>query len=243
MLFGISLSLFHVSIEPQQRSLNKRNHLLRSFVHTVTTTCCCTFQGEIPLTTTTTKAIFIMLGKLSQLAEDVAFKITLFRHLNNQQIGIMKLKMINLSIFHHCFSASVGVCGDVSFYFPYLTIFCPAWGYLRVLSVQSAPGSFVARCGKRLDNTDVFSDASSERCLLVGWALQFLFSTVEFLYVAYKPLFQNVYFWIFICMCASHDVTSPGKNASLHSPGETLSYCNYTWFRLQEKVSLFIGNS
>ena len=116
MLFAISLSLFHVSIEPQQRSLNKRNHLLRSFVHTVTTTCCYTFQDEIPLTTTTTtKAIFIILGKLSQLAEDVALKITLFRHLNNQQIGIMKLKMINLSIFHHCFSASVGVCGFLLF--------------------------------------------------------------------------------------------------------------------------------
>lgn len=71
------------------------------------------------------KAIFIVLGKLSQLAEDVALKITLFRLLNNPQIGIMKLEMINLSAFHHCFSASVAVCGDVSFYFPYLMIFCP----------------------------------------------------------------------------------------------------------------------
>lgn len=189
------------------------------------------------------KAIFIVLGKLSQLAEDVALKITLFRLLNNPQIGVMKLEVINLSTFHHCFSASVGVCGDVSFYFPYLMIFCPAWGDMRVLPTQPTPGSFVARCGKWFDNTKVFSDLSSERCMLVGRVLQFLFSIVEFLDVVYKPLFQNVYFWIFICMCASHDVTSPGKNASLHSPGETLSYCNYTWFRLQEKVSLFIGNS
>lgn len=30
------------------------------------------------------------------MAEDVALKVTLFRHLDNQQIGIMKLKMINL---------------------------------------------------------------------------------------------------------------------------------------------------
>lgn len=44
--------------------------------------------------------MFIESGKLSQLAEDVALKITLFRCLHNLQIGIMKLKMINLPIFH-----------------------------------------------------------------------------------------------------------------------------------------------
>lgn len=96
--------------------------------------------------------------------------------------------------------------------------------------------------GKPRGITCVFSDIAGWDCQLVRWALRVLFSTVQFLYVVYKPLFENVYFWIFICMCASHDVTSPGKKASLHSPGETLSYCNYTWFRLQEKVSLFIGN-
>lgn len=37
MPLGISLSLFHVPIEPLQRNLNKRNHLLRSLVHTIMT--------------------------------------------------------------------------------------------------------------------------------------------------------------------------------------------------------------
>lgn len=64
--------------------------------------CLVAIHFEVKYTlTTTTKNIFIESGKLSQLAEDVALKITLFRCLNNLQIGIMKLKMINLPIFHH----------------------------------------------------------------------------------------------------------------------------------------------
>lgn len=90
MLLGI---LFHVSVEPSQRSLNKRNHLLRSLVYTVTAIwLLCTSRWN----TLNKKAIFIILVKLTQLAEDVALKVTLFRHLNDQQIGIMKLKTIRL---------------------------------------------------------------------------------------------------------------------------------------------------
>jgi hypothetical protein len=40
--------------------------------------------------------MFIVLGKLTQLAEDVALKVTWSRHHDSQQIGIMKLKMITL---------------------------------------------------------------------------------------------------------------------------------------------------
>lgn len=61
---------------------------------------CYSLRGEIHLTQ---KAIFIALGKLSQLAEDVAVKITLFKYFNNQQIGLMKLQIISLPVFHHCF--------------------------------------------------------------------------------------------------------------------------------------------
>lgn len=102
-----SLALpFHLSIQPLQRSLNKRSHLLRSLVHIWLLLGCYSLRGEIHLTR---KAIFIVLGKLSQLAEDVVLKITLFKRFNNPQIGIRKLKMINLPIFYHGFSPSVGV--------------------------------------------------------------------------------------------------------------------------------------
>lgn len=57
-----------------------------------------------------------------------------------------------------------------------------------MLALHSPHLGVVARRGKLLANTDV-SDVSSERCLLAGWALRFLFSTAEFLYVVYKPLF------------------------------------------------------
>lgn len=60
---------------------------------------CYSLLGEIHLTQ---KTIFIALGKLNQLAEDVALNITLFRYFNNQQIGLVKL-MISLPVFHHYF--------------------------------------------------------------------------------------------------------------------------------------------
>lgn len=197
----------------------KPYHLLRSLVHTITTTWVL-FTSR--WNTFNKKAIFIVLGKLSQLTDNVAVKITLFRCLNSQEIAIVKLKMISLPIFHYCFSASVCVCGGVPL------IFHPEWfsvqpGGTGRCCPSGAHLGVVARCGKLLGDTDVFSHIPGERCLLVDWALQFSFSALEVLYVVYKPLFKNVYFGIFICMCASHGVTSPGKNASLHSPEETLS--------------------
>lgn len=58
----------------------------------------------------------------------------------------------------------------------------------------------VARCGELPDNRDVFSDVSSERCLLL-WTLPFFFSTVEFLYASINHCFQMFIFgFLFVCV-------------------------------------------
>lgn len=109
------------------------------------------------------------------MAEDVALKITLFRRLNNQAIGIMKLKMTSLPRIHHCFSASVCLwpCSPA---FPLLNDFLPSPREHEGAALQSPHLGVVARRGKLLDNTDVLA-VSSERCLLAGWALQcFIFN-------------------------------------------------------------------
>lgn len=110
--------------------------------------------------------MFIVLRKLTQLVKDVAFKVTLFRHLDNQQIGIMKLKMINLFCIlplFLCLSRCVWWCFPL---FPILNDFsvqpkgtggcCPCSPHLGV----------VARRGEPLI-TVISSQTCSEGCLFV----------------------------------------------------------------------------
>lgn len=75
--------------------------------------------------------VFMVLEKLSWLAENVTLKVTWCRSLNGHQTGIMKLEMINFSVFHPFLGFS-GCEQWVHFpQSPRLTLwltFCPAWG-------------------------------------------------------------------------------------------------------------------
>lgn len=71
-----------MSGEPLQRSLNKRKHLWSALV-----LCYCHLAVHFKAKYTL-KSNFVVLGKSTQLLENVAVKVTLFGHLDNEPVGI-----------------------------------------------------------------------------------------------------------------------------------------------------------
>lgn len=173
-----------------------------------------------------------MPGNSTQLLENGALKVTLFRCLDNHPIPLLYLPQF--------------LC------FPVWCVVC-VWWCCPVCPIVTDFLSSLREGGGAVHSTHLQSMLSpwSQHCLLssLWWGMSVIglyncsSQLRNFFFIrTISHCFKMFIFGFLFVLCGSHDVTSSGKNANLYRPGETLSYCNYTWFRLRE-VSLLVGNS